>query len=118
MSKKTRKLVCQITGKPLFAGKDYYQKKVEKAGSEDLLHKLYVCKDAKNLLKKGYSIPDIRESLDVFDNFECTLVEEDIKQLIGNTASLRINTNDQPTIGVIKTDPAVKKFLNKIFNNE
>jgi len=112
--KKTRKLICQITGKPLFAGKEYYKKKLEKAESEDELHRTYICREALNLAKKGYTISDIRETVEVHDDFEPTLTDDDIKQLAGNNASLRINTNEQPTVGVIKTDPAVKKFLKKI----
>ena len=50
--KKTRKLICNITGKSLFASKDYYDKKVVKAGSEEILHHTYMCQDAKMLLKK------------------------------------------------------------------
>jgi len=36
---KTRKLTCIITGKSLLAAADYYAKKLEKAGSEEELHK-------------------------------------------------------------------------------
>ena len=112
--KKTRKLICQITGKLLFASKEYYQKKVEKASSEEQLHKTYICREALSLAKKGYSIQDIRETVEVHNNFESPLTDSDIKQLTGNSTSLRINTNDEPTVGVIKTDPAVKRFLKKI----
>ena len=44
MSRKTRKLICQVTGKPLMAATDYYNKKLEKAdGDEDVLHANYIC---------------------------------------------------------------------------
>jgi len=114
MSKKTRTLTCKVTGKQLYASKDYYAKKVEAAGSEKLLHDTYICREAKSLAKKGYSIADIRESLEIYNNHDCTLTDDDLRKLTGTTGSLRINTNEQPTIGVIKTDPAVRKFLNKI----
>ena len=48
-----RKLICRVTGKPLFAAKAYYQKKVDKAGSEEALHQTYICREAIKLLKKG-----------------------------------------------------------------
>lgn len=114
MSNKTRTLTCRITGKQLYASKDYFKKKVEAAGSEENLHNTYICREAKSLAKKGYSIDDIRESVEVYNNYQCTLTIDDLKDIVGTTGSLRINTNEQPTIGVIKTDPAVKKFLNKI----
>ncbi len=109
-----RKLICQVTGKQLFAGKQYYEKKITKAGSEDILHKTYICREAKILFKKGYSIDDVRQTIDIHNDFVCTLTDEDIKEMVGISSSLRINTNDQPVVGVIKTDPAVTKFLNKI----
>ena len=110
----SRKLFCNITGKQLFASKDYYQKKVDAAGSEEILHNTYICREAKNLLKKGYSIEDIRNTIEVYNNYECTLTDNDAKKLVGDISSLRINIDEQPTIGVIKTDPAVTKLLNKI----
>ena len=52
MSRKTRKLICQVTGKPLMAATDYYNKKHEKAdGDEDVLHANYICQAAKKFLK-------------------------------------------------------------------
>ena len=62
---KTKKLTCNITGKKLFADGGYYNKRVEKVGSEELLQKTYICKDAKQLLKKGYSIEDIQTTLNI-----------------------------------------------------
>jgi hypothetical protein len=113
--KQTRKLICRVTGKPLFAGKQYYQKKVEKAGSEDKLHSMYICREAKNLLKKGYTIHDAKESLDV-SNFKHTITEEEVKMIIGDTKSLRLNNNDEPKTSIIRTDPDVLKFIENITN--
>tara|TARA_R110002050_G_scaffold6130_16_gene26027 strand:+ start:625 stop:975 length:351 start_codon:yes stop_codon:yes gene_type:complete len=113
---KTRKLICNITGKSLLAAKQYYEKKVDKAGSEDILHKTYICKDAKNLLRKGYSVDQIQDTLRITD-FECTITDEEAKKLV-NTSTLRLNNLNQPTIGVIKTDPDVKRFIKNITKND
>tara|TARA_Y100000310_G_C20416965_1_gene684790 strand:- start:405 stop:761 length:357 start_codon:yes stop_codon:yes gene_type:complete len=113
---KTRKLICQITGKPLLAAKLYYEKKVEKAGSEQILHTTYICKAAKSLIKRGYTIREIHDTLKV-KNFESHLTDEEAKKLV-NTSSLRLNNNDRPTIGVIKTDPDVKRFIENITSDE
>lgn len=110
----SRKLICKITGKLLFAGKDYYNKKVEAVGCEEKLHKTYICKEAKSLVKKGYTIDDIRSTIKVYDDYECTITDEEARNIVGSGNTLRINTNVEPTVGVIKTDPAVKKFLKKI----
>lgn len=113
---KTRKLICNVTGKVLLAAKLYYDKKATKAGSEDELHRLYVCKGAKDLLKKGYSVQQVQQSLDA-ENYDCNLTEEDIKYIIGNT-TLRINNIGEEQISIIKTDPDVTKFIKNILNNE
>lgn len=111
--KKTRKLACNITGKTLFASKDYYAKKVEKAGSEEQLHNTYICKEAKDLLKRNMAIDEIRQVLNVDPDHICNMSNDDAKKLTAG-GSLRINNDIQPVIGVIKTDPDVKQFIKNI----
>ena len=113
---KTKKLICNITGKKLVADSGYYNKRVEKVGSEELLQNTYICKDAKQLLKKGYSIEDVQEALNA-PGFTCNMTDEEAKNLV-STTTLRLNTNDQPTSKIIKTDPDVKKFIENILKNE
>ena len=113
--KKTTKLICQSTGKTLLAAKAYYQKKVEKAGSEENLHRLYVCKDAKDLLKKGYSVDQVQDQLKS-RNDDCTLTDDDIKSIVGNS-SLRINNIGEEKLSIIKTDPEVTEFIKNITRN-
>ena len=120
--KKTRKLTCVVTGKALVATKQYYERKVEKVGNEEELHRTYVCREAKNLLIKGYDVDKIREML----NIDCTNlgeVDEDVITDIMNNNKPRfksININNIPISSIInpKTDPAVKKFIQHITNNE
>lgn len=114
--RKTTKLTCQITGKTLQAAKTYYNKKVEKAGSEEELHRLYVCKEAKDLLKKGYSVDQVQDTLHSV-NPDCNLTEDDIKLIIGKT-SLRINNIGEQKVSIIKTDPDVAQFIKNILNDE
>jgi len=111
---KTRKLVCNITGKVLFASRLYYNKKVEKAGTEESLHKTYICREAKTLLKRGYNIEDTRTALNVDKSVKCHLVDSEIDEIIGLNNSLRINTSEITRIGVIKTDPDVEKFVKSL----
>ena len=112
---KTRKLICRVTGKPLFASKQYYQKKVEKAGSEEALHDTYICREAKTLLKKGYTILDTKESLKV-GSFGSTITQDEVKMILGDTGSLRLNNDDQLKTNIIRTDPDVLKFIENITN--
>ena len=113
--KKTVKLTCNITGKSLQASKDYYSKKVQKIGSEKLLHETYICREAKTLLKKGYSIEYIRETLNANNSFTSRLTDEQAQELVNNN-SLRLNTFNQIKTNVIKTDSDVLQFIKNITN--
>ena len=114
---KTTKLVCNVTGKVLLASHDYYNKKVEKAGTERALHETYMCRDARGLLKKGYSIQDTRTALNVDPSFESTMSDDMAQKLINGT-SLRLNTIEHTNIGVVKTDPDVKQFIENILRDD
>ena len=119
--KKTRKLVCNITGRSLLANKDYYSKKVEKAGSEEVLHSTYICQEAKTLLKKGHDLGHIRDILNVDSSFTCNLTNENAKEIVsGDNARLkfRLNNYDNSRASVIKTDPDVKQFIQNILRDE
>ncbi len=63
--KETRKLTCVVTGKALVDTKQYYERKVKKVGNEEELHRTYVCREAKNLLIKGYDVDKIREMIKI-----------------------------------------------------
>ena len=114
--KKTRKLICNITGKTLLAAKAYYEKKVAKAGTEEALHSLYVCKEARDCLKKGYTVDQTQDKLNAI-NPDCKLTDDDIKTIIGKT-SLRINNIGDEKISIIKTDPDVAQFIKNILKDE
>ena len=119
MSKRTRKLICQVTGKPLMAAVDYYNKKLQKVGGdEDVLHSTYICQQAKKYLKKSYTIQEARDAVGVYRDFESTLTDEDIPNIINDkdAASLRLNNIDSVKLGVIKTDPDVQDFIENLKN--
>tara|TARA_R110002167_G_scaffold116467_7_gene291598 strand:- start:3583 stop:3951 length:369 start_codon:yes stop_codon:yes gene_type:complete len=117
---KTRKLKCIVTGKILFATSDYYDRKLDRCdGDVDKLHNTYVCKEAKNLLKQGYLVDNIRDMLNIKDETLGIVGEDTIKDII-NTGKpyLRGITSDQVP-GLVnnvvhKTDPDVKVFLERI----
>lgn len=115
--KKTNKLKCIITGRELFATKDYYKRKIEKAGSEETLHKTYMCREAKNLIKQGTSVDRVREILNVTEELpevDTDIINEVIKSTvkthtrrINNIISTRLTVNN-------KTDPEVKEYINNL----
>lgn len=61
----SHKLTCIITGKTITVGNEYYDKKVQEYGSEEKYNSLYVSRQSKNLLKRGYKIKEIRDLLKV-----------------------------------------------------
>ena len=109
------KLKCIITGRQLIATKNYYLRKVEKAGSEEKLHETYMCREAKTLLKQGVSIDRIRELLEA--TIDTPIEQSVLEQILDaeNTTRLRrINNivNTSKSISV-KTDTKVREFINK-----
>jgi hypothetical protein len=115
---KNNKLKCIITGRQLIATKEYYARKVEKAGSEEQLHRTYVCREAKNLLKQGTTVEKIRQVLNA-DMSKVSDIPEDllhgILDEIQTTKIKRINNiiNISQTIST-KTDPEVKQYIHNI----
>lgn len=118
--RKTRALICVVTGRKLLATKDYYDRKVEKCGSEEILHKTYICKEAKTLLRNGYDVDAIRDMLNVNKDELTDVSSEAIDQAMSNkTYMRRINTsNNYGSSLSTKTDPDVKEFIKRITGNE
>lgn len=122
VNKKTRKLVCIVTGKPLIATKAYYARKVEAAGSEDILHDTYICREAKTMIRNGTSIERIREILNVQTDKLGEVPQELINDILSTqtkTSMRRINniTNASNMVNSA-TDPDVKKYINNLIKNE
>lgn len=118
MNRKTKKLMCIVTGRVLVATGDYYEKKVTAAGSEEELHKTYICKEAKKLLLKGYDVNTTREML----NIEAGLPPVDdyiISNLTSNTNKyLKTSTSYTSASSIInaRTDPSLEELLNNLRN--
>lgn len=118
---KTTKLTCIVTGRTLLATRDYYERKVEKAGSEDKLHREYVCREAKTMLKQGTSVERIREIL----NVKTTVgdVPQDVIDQITRETNIsrgrRIN-NIVSTSAMIntQTDAEVKAYVQRLKNDK
>jgi phosphotransferase system IIB component len=119
--RKTTKLTCIVTGRTLFASGDYYQKKVDKAGSEDELHRTYMCREAKQLIKKGNDIEKVREALNVDSNALCNITDSEAIEIVGGNDTklkFRLNNSESVNTSIIKTDPDVKKFIENILKDD
>jgi hypothetical protein len=112
----TNKLKCIVTGRQLIATKDYYKRKVEKAGDEQTLHDTYICREAKNLLKQGVSVDRVRELLDaIIDSPVDQQLIDSIVTQDKSTRLRRINNIVSTSKSLnIKTDPRVKEYIDSI----
>ena len=112
-----KKIVCIVTGRSLTIAGSYFKKKVEKAGSEENLHKSYICKEAKKLLRLGNSVKKVREILDITD-FDSEVDDEIIYELVFGNKNKRMNVvTDFTSLTSIthnQTDPEVKTFISKL----
>jgi len=118
--RKTRKLTCIVTGRTLLATKEYYERKIRKTGGEDKLHKTYICKEAKNLLLKGYNVEKIRTILNVDINGLEEIGSDIINDILNSGRTRFRRINNITTVSNIlnpKTDPEVKKFIEHILKD-
>ena len=115
--RKTRKLTCIITGRALLATKEYYDRKVLKAGDETALHKTYACKEAKDLLIKGYSVDKIRTMLNINTEELSAVSEETIQGIVSSKSPKFRKTNIfnvSTSLLNLKTDPEVVQLLKNL----
>ncbi len=112
----TKKITCVITGKQTVYSGNFLQKKVEEYGSEDNLNRLYVCKEVKSFLKKGYKVSDIIKVLNIDEDHN--LPNKEIIDEIESNYLKKTILKDAPTFNDAltgftynKSDPVVEKFI-------
>jgi len=112
---KTKKLKCIVTGRVLAAHIDYYNKKLEKAGTEEELKRTYICKEAIDLLETGYTIEQIKKELQAEDNLP-EVPPDVILSYTTNEYGLKRNTMFTGLTSFTKqeTDPEVLEFINNM----
>ena len=108
----SKKLSCIITGKTIVINDDYFQKKVREFGSEDDLMQRYTCRQAKNLLMRGYSVDEIRTLLKV--DKKLPSITNDVIKIIRQENSDDVVVFD--TVSIKKSDPEVAAFIANIRN--
>ena len=108
----SKKLSCIITGKTIVINDDYYQKKVREFGSEADLAQRYTCRQAKNLLLRGYSVDEIMNLLKV--EKKMSAISEEIIKVIRQENSDDTVVFD--AVSIKKSDPEVAAFIANIRN--
>lgn len=115
---KTTKLKCIVTGKQLIATKEYYARKVEKAGSEEELHRAYVCREAKNMIKQGTGVDRVREILNVKTDNLGDVPQDVIDEIMqSNTKTNFRRINNLVNINSMMstaTDPDVREYIDNL----
>lgn len=111
--KSTFKLTCIITGKSVVINKDYYEKKVIEAGDEQTLIETYCCKQAKSLLKRGYSINEIRKLLNATE-VATEVTDATIRKIVSNNKDVITAFDNVSSFSAIQTDADVKAYINTL----
>ncbi len=104
-----KKLTCVISGKTTTVSDKHYDKKVIEYGSEVDLSKLYTSREARTLLKRGYSVLDCRTMLKVEKKMP-DITEEDlyrIKSFLDDDTFL-INKS------ILNSSEDVKSYINEL----
>lgn len=123
MPKKTYKLHCIVTGKPVIIPAANFQKKVDELGDETTVYETYICRAALNLLENQHDLRKTREILGVDierANMELTdvildsiLKTKNIKKKIGLVEHISTSNFIQEDY-----DPCIDNLLTNIKNYE
>lgn len=107
----SHKISCIITGKVTTVSNEYYDKKIADFGSEEKFNSLYVSRQAKSLLKRGYKIKEIRNLLKVNLEDLPEISESKIKEI------LKANDDDNQNyenLSIKKSDPEVAEYIERL----
>jgi hypothetical protein len=120
--RKTLKVKCFITGEESTYSSEYVKKLTEKYGSKENIQRYYITMKAKDLLFKGYSIPEIRKILvtkttkledpDSEHGLDLLKFWQDKKTC---DQKFKLRDNDK-SISFSKTDDDVKAFIDGWLN--
>lgn len=106
-------LVCNLTGDSISIYPDYYEKKIKQYGSEENLKKYYLQFKIITLLKRGYSLESVAQTLGFdLDDSKLDYYKELVQFHKNNNALVPVRDKDAK-ISILKTDPKVKEFIER-----
>jgi len=115
---KSKKVTCVVTGKSATFAGDYLEKLLKEYGDDSNLQKMYVSKEVKAFLKKGYKINDIRKLLNVPEDDDLP-PKEVIQKLEEEYQKTPVKVNDTSSaVNLLtsftfnKSDEDVESFIN------
>jgi hypothetical protein len=105
----SKKITCVITGKTITVSDLWFDKKIKEYGSEESLSNLYTSREARTLIKRGYSVDECRTMLKVEKKMNPLSIEilDKIKKI----------TDDDPFLancGILKSSPDVIEYIKKL----
>jgi hypothetical protein len=106
----SHKISCVITGKTITVSNEYYEKKCTEYGSEDKFNSLYVSRQVKNLLKRGYKVKEIRNLLKIDDSSVQEITDSKVKDI------LKVKDDDilDENVSIKKSDPDVVNYIKNL----
>jgi hypothetical protein len=106
----SHKISCVITGKTITVSNEYYEKKCTEYGSEDKFNSLYVSRQVKNLLKRGYKVKEIRNLLKIDESSVEEITDSKVKDI------LKIKDDDilDENVSIKKSDPDVVNYIKNL----
>lgn len=111
--KSTHKLTCVITGKTIVIVRSYFLKKVQDYGDEATLRKLYCSKQAKSMLKRGYSVDEIRAAIGK-TNAVADISTDVVREILNREDSEEIAVPTMLETVNIHSRPPVAMFIHKL----
>jgi hypothetical protein len=102
----SKKITCVITGKTITVSDLWFDKKVKEYGSEVDLSNLYTSREARSLIKRGYSVDECRSMLKV--EKKMNPISSDVLDKIKKI------TDDDPLLansGILKSSPDVIDYI-------
>jgi DNA-binding transcriptional MerR regulator len=115
---KSKKVICVVTGKSATFAGSYLEKLLKEYGDESNLQKMYVSKEVKAFLKRGYKINDIRKLLNVPEDDDLP-PKDVIQKLEEEYQKTPVKVNDTSSaVNVLtsftfnKSDEDVENFIN------
>lgn len=107
----SHKLSCIITGKTITVGDDYFDKKVVQFKTEEKFRSLYVSRQVKSLLKRGYKVKEIKDLMKVESTDLPEITDKTVKEILKLTDD---DTFNPEHTSIKKSDPDVAEYIQNL----
>jgi len=106
----SHKIRCVITGKTITVSNEYYENKVSQYGSPEKFSSLYVSRQAKSLLKRGYKIKDIKDLFKI----DLTDLPEITDKMVKDILKIKDDDLDLDSNSIKKSDLEIVEYIKNL----